>query len=260
MSYLTDTHCHLNDEQLYPHADELIARAVLAGVKRMFVVGYDEPSSKTAIELADRYEQVYAIIGIHPTELTDDFEARLQTIEQLAQHPKVIAIGETGLDHYWNKTEHEHVRQAQAFNAHIELANRRKLPIVVHSRDAIQDTLEVMKRNQPRYGGVMHCYSGPGELVGAFVELGMYISLGGPVTFTNARVPKEVASIVPNDRLLVETDSPYLAPHPNRGKRNEPALLPLVAKTIAAIRNESYESICELTSANAERLFHVKHL
>ena len=260
MSYLIDTHCHLNDEQLYPHADQLIAKAISEGVKRMFVVGYDEPSSKTAIELADRHEEVFAIIGIHPTELTDDFEIRLNTIDRLANHPKVIAIGETGLDHYWNKTAHEHGRQAQAFKAHIELANRHNLPLVVHSRDAMQDTLEVLKHNKPLYGGVMHCYSGPAELVGSFTELGMYISLGGPVTFTNARVPKEVAAIVQSDRLLIETDSPYLAPHPNRGKRNEPSLLPLIAKAIAIIRDESYESICDLTSANAERLFHVKHL
>ena len=257
---LIDSHCHLNDPKLYQIVDEVIIKAISQGVQQMFVTGYDEQSSQVAIELADRYAGLYAIVGIHPSEVSEDINARLETIAKLAKHPKVIAIGETGLDYYWHKDAHHHELQSQYFVAQIQLANRLKLPIVVHSRDAIMATLQLLKEHTPQYHGVMHCYSGSAELVPEFVKLGLYISIGGPVTFTNAKTPKEVVMSVPFDRLLIETDSPYLAPHPHRGKQNEPALLPLVAQAIAKLKNVSYESVCETTTANAVRLFHVKHI
>jgi len=256
---LIDTHCHLNDKRLYPLADELIAKAVAAGVIKMQVVGYDEASSRIAIELADRDPEVYAIVGIHPTEVSDNIEQRLAIIEQLAKHPKVVAIGETGLDFYWHKEADHHELQKRYFIAQIELADRLGLPIVVHSRDAIGATLELLQQHNPIFHGVMHCYSGSAELVPDFIKLGFYISLGGPVTFVNARIPKEVALVVPDDKLLIETDSPYLAPHPYRGKQNDPSLLPLVAKAIATIKGISVESVYQTTTENAIRLFHVKH-
>jgi TatD DNase family protein len=255
---LIDTHCHLNDPQLYPQADELVARALRAGVGLMQVVAYDEPSSRTAIELADRFPEVFAIVGVHPTEIDENLLERLSAIETLSRHKKVIAIGETGLDYYWEKNIEARQRQKEAFVAQIEMADRLGLPIVVHSREAMEDTLEILKTHPPKHGGVMHCYSGSTEMVKDFLDLGMYISLGGPVTFLNARVPKEVALAVPEDRLLIETDSPYLAPHPFRGKRNEPSLLPLVAQAIAAIKGVPLTSVEQTTSANALRLFHVK--
>lgn len=256
---LIDTHCHLNDERLYAQADEIISRAVAAGVGKMQVVGYDEQSSRIAIELAERFSEVYAIVGIHPTEVSENIETRLNIIEQLAQHPKVVAIGETGLDFYWHKEAGQHELQRRYFVAQIDIADRLGLPIVVHSRDAIGATLELLERHTPIYQGVMHCYSGSAELVPEFTKLGLYISLAGPVTFINARVPKQVALIVPDDKLLLETDSPYLAPHPHRGKQNEPSMLPFVAKAIADIKNVTVESICEITTSNATKLFHVKH-
>jgi TatD DNase family protein len=255
---LIDTHCHLNDPQLYPQADELVARALRAGVGRLQVVAYDEPSSRTAIELSERFNEAVAIVGIHPTEIDENIVKNLALIEALARHPKVVAIGETGLDYYWVKDPGERERQKQAFIAHIELADKLGLPIVVHTREAMEDTLTILKEHTPKFGGVMHCYSGSVEMVKDFVELGMYISLGGPVTFLNARVPKEVALVVPDDRLLIETDSPYLTPHPYRGKRNDPSLLPLVAQAIAGIKGVPFETIERITSENALRLFHVK--
>jgi len=257
MNMLIDTHCHLNDERLYPKADELVTKAINAGVGKMFVVGYDQPSSLLAIELAERHREVYAIIGVHPTETDEGTDYSF--LEKYGAHQRVVAIGETGLDHYWHKEERQHRIQRQAFLDQIDIANRLGKPIVVHSRDAMMATLEILRANKPSHGGVMHCYSGPKELVNDFIELGMYISLGGPVTFLNARVPKEVAAAVPAARLLIETDSPYLAPHPHRGQQNEPSLLPLIAKAIAAIRGVSISEIERMTTENANALFHVKH-
>ena len=255
-----DTHCHLNDPKLMADISGVLARARSAGVKIMHVVGYDVPSSKQAIALSERYEEIFAIVGIHPTEIKDDFDADFKIIETLARHPRVIAIGETGLDYYWEKDPLKHQRQIEAFKQHINLANKVGLPVVVHSRDAIQATLETLVEHPPLHQGVMHCYSGSKELVPSFIEAGMYISLAGPVTFLNARVPKEVAAVVPQQRLLIETDSPYLAPQPHRGKQNEPSLLPLIAEAIAKTRGWTLEETSKATTANAIKLFHVKQL
>lgn len=257
---LIDTHCHLNDKKLLSQVAELVTRAKDAGVTKMHVVGYDEGSSQIAIELAERFPEIYAIIGLHPTEVVLNIDAQMQWIEKLARHEKVIAIGETGLDYYWHKDDAHHELQKIYLIKQIELANRVGRPLVIHSRDAMGDTLSLLQAHPLRYGGVMHCYSGSVELVPEFIKLGLYISLAGPVTFLNAKTPKEVAKIIPRDRLLIETDSPYLAPHPYRGQRNEPALLPLILKAVASARNENENDIAEVTTANAERLFHVKHL
>ncbi|HAK05536.1 MAG TPA: hydrolase TatD [Firmicutes bacterium] len=257
---LIDTHCHLNDAKLLPEVDRIIRDAINNGVAIMQVVGYDLESSLEAIHLAEQYDEIFAIIGIHPTEIKNDIDNQLMRIEELGKHPKVIAIGETGLDFYWQKSNEQHKLQKEIFNKHIDIANHLRLPIVVHSRDAIEATLELLKQKAPKYGGVMHCYSGPKELVSSFVALGLYISLAGPVTFLNARVPKDVATIVPSDRLLIETDSPYLAPHPYRGKQNEPQYLPRVAEAIATLRRTTLVEVANMTTDNATRLFHGKHL
>lgn len=256
---MIDTHCHINDTHLYPEADTIIASAVSQGVEIMQVVGYDIESSKRAVELSHTYKEIYAIVGMHPTEPQTNIETAIAEIEKLAKDERVIAIGETGLDYYWQKTSQEHDYQKKLFVAQINLANRLGLPIVVHSREAMEDTLTVLKEHTPKFGGVMHCYSGSAQLVGEFIKLGMYISLAGPVTFKNARVPKEVAAIVPDAKLLIETDAPYLAPHPLRGKRNEPSYLPLIAQAIADIKNTTIEQINAITTNNAKTLFHVKH-
>lgn len=253
-----DTHTHLNNEQFIGSEAIAIKKAKDAGVDLFFVVGWDIASSLAAVKLAEQYEEVYAIVGVHPTdalqlELTD-----LKEIEKLLTHPKVIAYGEIGLDYYWVKDEVGQAKQQVFLAAQIELANKYNLPVTIHMRDATNDTYKILKEHRPLAGGVMHCYSGSKEMVQPFLDLGMYISLGGPVTFKNARVPKEVAEIVPLDKLLIETDAPYLAPHPYRGKQNEPALLPLVAEEIARIRNMKIEEVGRVTSRNAKALFRVE--
>jgi len=248
---LTDTHVHLNSDPLYANVESVIQQAIESHVQRFFVVGYDFDSSLRALELADRFPNVYAIIGVHPTEVE-----KSKPIDELVQHPKVVAIGEIGLDYYWDSVPRP--VQQQEFSRQIILAHRYNLPIVIHMRDATHDTLEVLRHHrQYLTKGIMHCYSGSVENVQDFLDLGFYISLCGPVTFVNAKTPKEVARIVPDNRLLIETDSPYLAPHPHRGKQNSPMYLPLVAASIASLRNTTIEAIAELTTQNSKELFGV---
>lgn len=254
-----DTHCHLNSDEFLTDIDGHLRRAHEAGVKRMNVIGWDYPSSLKAVTLAQTYPNIYAAVGFHPCniqQVPEDEYARARTLMSV---DKVVAIGEIGLDYYWEKDPAAREKQKRYFIRQINEANKLKKPVIIHSRDAIQDTYDILKENRPLYGGVMHCYSGPAEMVMMFIELGLFISLGGPVTFKNGRVPKDVAKIVPLKWLLIETDSPYLAPHPYRGKQNEVSFLPLVAQEIALIKNLDVEDIAEWTSNNAERLFHVKH-
>ena len=175
-------------------------------------------------------------------------------IEELANHPKIVAIGETGLDYYWDKSPKE--IQQEIFRKQIQLAKKRKLPIVIHNREATEDVLTVLREEHAEeVGGIMHCFSGNIEQAQIALELNFYISLGGPVTFKNAKEPKEVAKLVPIDKLLIETNCPYLAPHPFRGKRNEPAYVKLVAEQIALLRDMTFEEIAEATTRNARKVF-----
>ena len=252
-----DTHCHLNHEDLYKDIDNVIKRAKDAGVAKFLGVGYDKETSLLAVELAEKYEGIYAAVGYHPTEIDNVSEEDFKEIIDLLKHPKVVALGEIGLDYYWVKDLEERNKQKQYFIRQIEEANKNSIPIVVHNRDAINDCLEILKEHRPIFGGVMHCYSGSAELVNEFIKLGMYISIGGPVTFTNAKTPKEVAKVVPLDKLLVETDSPYLSPHPFRGTQNEPARIKLVVDEIARLREAKIEEIEDATYQNACNMFHV---
>lgn len=252
---IIDTHCHLNSEELYSKRAECINKALLLGVNKMIVVGYDVASSKLAIEIAKEYSGIiYAAVGIHPSETIKVESDALQIIEQLAQEPQVVAIGEIGLDYYWKEAPKD--LQKQYFAEQIKLAYKYKLPFIVHMREATEDTLELLNENhQFIRKGIMHCYSGSKESVNDFVKLGLYISFGGPLTFKNARVPKEAIKCVPASRLLIETDCPYLTPHPFRGKENEPANVTLVAKEAATILDISYEELCQTTYDNSLRIF-----
>ncbi len=252
-----DTHCHFNHEDLYQDVDMYLERAINAGVKRFMVVGYDKESSLKAIELAEKHEEIYAIIGYHPTEIHNLSEEDFNEVMKLLNHPKVKAIGEIGLDYHWEKEENLIKEQKEYFIRQINIANEHNLPISIHCRDAIQDTLNILKEHPVKCGGVMHCYSGPKELLEEFYKLGFYISLGGPVTYKNARVPKEVAERVRLDRLLVETDSPYLPPHPFRGQQNEPSYITYVVEEIARLKNISKEEIEKATFENACGLFKI---
>jgi TatD DNase family protein len=253
-----DTHCHLNSDDFANDIEGYIKRAKAAGVDFLLVVGWDDVSSQKAVDLAEKYPNIFAAVGFHPCDVLKVPEDRFAVIKRLLSHPKVVALGEIGLDYYWNKTEEEHEIQRKYFVRQIELANRFNKPVVIHSRDAMAETLALLKENKPVAGGVMHCYSGPKEMVPDFLSLGLYISLGGPVTFSNARVSKEVAKFVPLKNLLIETDAPYLAPTPNRGKKNESSYLPLIASEIGALRGLDAEDIGEWTTRNAKALFHVK--
>lgn len=253
-----DTHCHLNSDDFANDEQGYIQRAKEAGVGFLVVVGWDDRSSQKAVELAEKYPNVYAAVGFHPCDVFKVPEDRFSVIKRLLAHPKVVALGEIGLDFYWNKTQEEHEVQVKYFVRQIELANRFNKPIIIHSRDALAETLRILKENRPLFGGVMHCYSGSKEMVPDFLSLGLMISLGGPVTFSNARVSKEVAKFVPLKSLLIETDSPYLAPTPFRGKKNESSYLPLIATEIGALRGLDAEDIAEWTTRNAMAVFHVK--
>lgn len=248
-----NTHTHLNSKELYEEHDQLIKNALDCNVKKLVVVGFDLESSKKAIEIANKYENVYATVGICPTEIRESEEIPYLEYEKLLKDKKVVAVGEVGLDYYYETTAKE--KQKECLLEFIKMANKYDLPIVIHSRDALMDTLNFLKENPVVNKGIMHCYSGSAEAAVEFVKLGYYISLAGPVTFKNARVPKSVAEVIELKNLLVETDDPYLSPHPYRGKRNEPKNVTLVVDEIARIKGVSYEEVANTTYQNAIEVF-----
>ncbi len=249
-----DTHVHLNAEQYNEDLQDVIDRALEAGVNQMVVIGFDQKTIKRAIELAEEYEFIYAVVGWHPVDAIDCTDEDLQWIEELASHPKVVAIGETGLDYHWDKSPKE--IQQQVFRKQIQLAQRVNLPLVIHNRDATEDVVRILQEEQAeKTGGVMHCFGGSVETAKTCIDMNFMISLGGPVTFKNAKKPKEVATEIPLEWLMIETDAPYLAPHPHRGKRNEPGLVPLVAEEIARLKGVSIEEVAQATTENAKRFY-----
>ncbi|RFA35885.1 hydrolase TatD [Virgibacillus dokdonensis] len=251
---LFDTHVHLNARNFFEDRDETIQRAFDAGVTHMVVVGFDRATIPLAIEIAEQYETIYAAIGWHPVDAVDMTEQELEWIEELSSHPKVVALGEMGLDYHWDKSPKD--VQKEVFRKQIRLAKKLQMPIIIHNREATEDIIAILQEEQAAsVGGIMHCYNDSVNYIQDCLDMNFYISLGGPVTFKNATLPKEVAVQVPLDRLLIETDAPFLAPHPYRGKRNEPAYVTLVAEKIAALRGMSIEEVGEITTKNAHTLF-----
>ncbi|MGE7767871.1 TatD family hydrolase [Peribacillus sp. NPDC096540] len=251
---LFDTHVHVNAEQFNEDLEDVIQRAQEAGVNNMVVVGFDRPTITRAMELIETYDFMYAAVGWHPVDAIDMTEEDLKWIEELSSHPKVVAIGEMGLDYHWDKSPK--VIQMEVFRKQIRLAKKVGLPIIIHNREATADIVKILKEEEAsEVGGIMHCFSGSAETAMECIDMNFYISLGGPVTFKNAKKPKEVAAAVPLDRLLIETDCPYLAPHPYRGKRNEPSYVKLVAEQIAEIKQLSVEEVSQATTDNAKKLF-----
>ncbi|MGC9935140.1 TatD family hydrolase [Priestia aryabhattai] len=251
---LFDTHVHLNAEQYEDDLQEVINRALEKGVQNMVVVGFDEPTIKKAIQIAETYDFIYASVGWHPVDAIDVTDEHLAWIEELAQHPKVVALGEMGLDYHWDKSPKE--VQKDVFRRQIRLARKVKLPIIIHNRDATEDVVTILKEEHvEEVGGIMHCFTGSIEVAKQCMDMNMYISFGGPVTFKNAKKPKEVAAELPLDKLLIETDCPYLTPHPFRGKRNEPGYVSYVAEQIAELKGITYEELADITTANAKKLF-----
>ncbi|CEP67806.1 Uncharacterised deoxyribonuclease TatD-type [Moorella glycerini] len=254
MPELIDSHAHLNDPAFGADLAGVLGRLQEAGVVAVINVGYDVSSSRRAVEQAHAWPFIYAAVAVHPHDAaTFDAEAA-NVIGGLARDSRVVAIGETGLDYYRNLSPRQ--RQQEVFRWHLELARSLRLPVIVHDRDAHGDTLRILNKAGPfPAGGVLHCFSGSWEMAWECLEMGFYISFAGPVTYKNAARLREVAVRVPLERLLIETDCPYLTPEPHRGRRNEPAYLGLVADAIAAARGLAAEAVSEATAANARRLF-----
>lgn len=260
---LVDTHCHLDFDSFDDDREAVLERAREAGVQRVLNPGIDLPSSRAALQLAERYENVYAAVGVHPNEAGRWDADTLVQLRELAGHPKAVAIGEIGLDYYRDRTPRDF--QAKIFREQLELAAEVGLPVVIHNREATEDVLEILsdwreqlKANYPelsRHPGVLHSYSGDASQAKAATALGLRIGFTGPVTFRNAPDLQQVAAQLPLEHLLVETDAPFLAPHPKRGQRNEPANVTLIAEKLAELHAESTETVAKITTANAERLF-----
>lgn len=253
---LFDTHAHLNDDKLFCQLPSVLERAKANGVNHIACIGYDWASSLLGVKIAEQYpEQVIAVIGIHPSDADTVNEAMIEKLYHLAKSaPQVKAIGEIGLDYYWD--DHSHDVQKKAFYAQIDLAKELKLPIAIHDRDAHGDMLSIIKEtNAAEYGGIMHCYSGSWEMAKICLNLGWKLSIGGPVTFSNGKNLPEVVAKTPIEELLIETDSPYLTPHPFRGRTNEPALVRLVAEKIASIKGIEVEKAAEILTANSKKIY-----
>ncbi len=249
-----DSHAHLTDEQFANDLDAVVARAEEAGVGRILTLGTDVPSGRAAIALAEKYAPVYAAVGIHPEMVREAALDELKTIRELAAHPKVVAIGEIGLDYYWDRESA--ALQLEFFERQLELAIELKRPVSIHDREAhgqISETLNKFKGLGLR--GVLHSFSGDEAMAREAIALGLLISFAGPVTFLNARKPPAVAQALPLAQLLIETDSPYLSPHPLRGRRNEPANVTRVAARIAELKGLAVQSVAAQTARNAQALF-----
>lgn len=250
---LIDSHCHLNFPDLAQRLPEVLANMAEAGVDKAIAISVSRHSFEEVHAIAQNHPNIYATVGIHP----DDPEAEEFSLEELlerAARPKVVGIGETGLDYHWCKGNL--AWQHQRFALHIEAANRSGLPLVVHTRDAAEDTMRLLRKHQA-HAGVIHCFTEDVRIAKLALDLGFYISFSGIVTFKNAAAIQEAARYVPLDRMLVETDSPYLAPVPKRGKPNEPAYVRHTAAFIAQLRGDSLENIAQATTANCMRLFNL---
>ena len=250
-----DTHAHLNYDNKYGDREQLIADICAAGIERVINVGWNYESSRSAALLAQKHERLYFAAGFHPSNLSDFCAGDHERIAALLSSPKGVAVGEIGLDYHYDGTDE--AAQKRAFAEQLELADALGLPFAAHSRDAAQDTLNILKDNKGKlsHGGVMHCFSGSPETAKEYLKLGLYISFAGPVTFKNARRLDEVAKIVPADRLLAETDSPYLAPEPVRGTLNTPLNVVRVYEKLAALRGEDAEELALQIRKNAYTLF-----
>lgn len=257
MTLLFDTHTHLDSTKFDEDRTEVIERARAAGVHMLVNIGFNRETIPTTMALAEQYDFIYAAVGWHPVDSIDMLPEDLEWIERLCAHKKVVAIGEIGLDYHWDTSPKE--VQQRVFREQIRLARKVRKPIVIHNRDAHEDVIRILQEeNAAEVGGVMHCFSGSWETAKQCLDMNFYISFGGPVTFQNARVPKEVVKRVPLDRLLIETDAPYLAPSPYRGKRNESAYVSRVAETIAELLGKTVDEIASITSENGKKCFAIE--
>lgn len=253
---LFDSHAHIDDSRFDSDRLETIERARENGVTGIINIGADMASSARSVALAQAYEGIYAAVGIHPHDAKAAVNADYDRMaEWVDKEKKVVAIGEIGLDYYYDLSPRE--VQQEVFIRHIDLARQLRKPIIIHDRDAHGDVMNIVKKEARGIIGVFHCYSGSLEMAKEVLKLGFYVSFAGPVTFAKSTKLKEIAAAVPLERLLVETDSPYLTPHPHRGRRNEPAHVRLVAEEVARLRGLSLEAVAEATTQNVKQLFHI---
>jgi TatD DNase family protein len=250
---LIDTHCHLNTTAAYPDLGEVLARAREAGVEKMLVVGIDRGSTPEALRFAIAYSEIYAIVGVHPNSAAGFGDREMAEVREWLQAPKTVGIGETGLDYHHQDASKDD--QARAFEWHLDLAAETGLPLSIHCREAYDDLLAILERRGGPYRGVLHCFGGTVSHAERAITLGFHLGVDGPVTYKKADDLREVIRQVPLDRLLLETDCPYLPPVPHRGKRNEPSYLPLIAQAVADARAEPLETVAEATTRNAINLF-----
>jgi TatD DNase family protein len=252
-----DTHAHLNDDRFDGRIREVVDAAKNAGVMQTLVIGIDLPSSEKAVRIANEHSELFAVVGLQPNSLMECGPDDLSAVERLVSDQRVVAVGETGLDRYWDETPFE--MQEDYFVRHLALAKAVAKPVVIHCREAEADTLRVLRtfaeRTDAPIRGVMHSYTGGKDLVAEFLKLGLHISFAGMATFKKNDEMRETAKVVPDDRILIETDSPYLAPEPNRGKLNQPAWVVHTGVRLAATRGVSAEHFARMTTANARRLF-----
>ena len=255
---LFDSHCHLDDEKFNEDREDVISNIFSSNITKLISAGYSLESSNKALELTKKYPQIYTVSGISQNDIGENVEniqEEIDEIEILAKNEKVVGIGEIGLDYYWNKENKE--LQKFAFIKQIEIANRLNLPIVIHTREAVMDTLEILKKYSVNKKGVFHCCPLNVELVKEALKLGFYISFAGPITFKNSKNAEEIIKLVPDDRMLIETDSPYLSPEPNRGKRNDSTNVRYVAQKIANVKGYTLEKVAKITYDNTCRIFEI---
>ena len=256
---LIDSHVHLDDPRYDHDRDEVFRRAHVAGIEAFVTIGCDLATSRSAVALAQAHPPVFATIGVHPHESKEIVEDWYEAFRSLSQHPKVVAYGEIGLDYHYDHSPRE--VQRQRFREQIQLARELRLPLVIHTREAQEDTVTILREEGAAdMGGVFHCFSGDAWLAKDALDLGFYLSFSGVLTFKNATMLREIAKTVPLDRILVETDAPYLTPVPHRGTRNEPAFVQHVARTLAetiGTGSQSFESIAHATVQNTKRLFKI---
>lgn len=256
-----DSHSHYNDEKFNGDREEIIKKTYEEGITKWICAGYDIPSSIFSVKLANENKFIYSICGISPNDVPEnieDIDKMIKEIENIIEqnkNKKVVAIGEIGLDYYWNKENKE--IQKEMFKKQIELANKYNLPIVIHTREAVMDTIDILKKHEVNKKGIFHCCPLNQELVKEALKLGFYISFAGPITFKNSKNAKDVVSMVPLDRILIETDSPYLTPEPKRGTRNDSRNVKLVAEKIAQFKSITLEEVAKATYDNALKIFEI---
>lgn len=253
-----ETHAHYDDEAFTDDREELLSSLPEHGIRRVINVGASIESTGTTLKLAERYPHVYAAVGVHPSDAAELNEETFAWLKEQTKHSKVVAVGEIGLDYYWDKEPAVQERQRVWFRRQLGLAEESGLPVIIHSRDAAEDTVHILREaGEEKTSGVIHCYSYSPELAREFVKMGYYIGVGGVVTFKNAKKLKETVQAIPLERILLETDCPYMAPEPYRGKRNNSTYLPYVVEKIAELKDVSVDEVEHVTWENAVRLFSV---